>query len=393
MSEPLAVSRAQDRRDLRPAWSEAQRRIRLRIDDTAGTVGPGFPHYADPTTGHWVTTPNGDWTGGFWNGMLWLAYATERDERNLIHAERWTSMLEPRVESETIFRGFLFYYGAALGAMLVDDRRARETALRGAYGLASLYNPSASVIPLGSDAEEASDVGRGETSIDGVQGMALLHWASREAADPTLSEIATRHALRHIELCVRADGSVCQSASFDPTSGRFLRRYTHKGSAPDSTWARAQAWGMLGYAVNAVWRPDVEEFGQTAMRIADWWIDHVPADRVPFWDFDVRPSPGVERDTSGAAIAAAALLKLAEIAPAAEIRERYRSIAEETVSELVGRYLTPTSDDDRRPAGILTHGCYNRRTGLAVSNELVWGSYYLFEALLVLSGAIRASDV
>ena len=32
-------------------------------------------------------------------------------------------------------------------------------------------------------------------------------------------------------------------------------------------------------------------------------------------------------------------------------------------------------------AGILTEGCYNRRNGLATRSELIWGSYYLYEAL------------
>jgi unsaturated chondroitin disaccharide hydrolase len=365
-------------------WTEAQARMQGRIRSTAAAVDPsdGFPHYGDPATGRWTLSPDGDWTGGFWNGLLWHSLALEPSDDARALAERWAGRLESRIDSETIFRGFLFYYGAALGSILTGDEAARELALRGAYGLASLNNPAASIIPLGGAAEEASDIGRGETSIDGVQGMALLHWAARETGDDELREIATAHALRHIELCVRDDGSVCQSASFDPATGEIVRRYTHKGSGPDSTWTRAQAWGMLGFAVNAAWRPDETALLDAATATADWWIAHLPGDSIPYWDFDVPASEEPEKDTSGGAIAAAALLKLAGLAPGGE---RYRAAAEKTVAALVAEHLSPD--------GILADGCYNRPLGLATANELIWGTYFLFESLRALNGALLASSL
>ena len=36
----------------------------------------------------------------------------------------------------------------------------------------------------------------------------------------------------------------------------------------------------------------------------------------------------------------------------------------------------------------LQAGCYHRRTGLAVANELVWGDFHLLEALLGLAGEL-----
>ena len=105
------------------------------------------------------------------------------------------------------------------------------------------------------------------------------------------------HARRHIEFCVREDGSVCQSASFDPQTGHLLRRYTHKGVRDDSTWTRAQAWATVGYAVMHVWTQE-REFLEAATQTADWWLAHAPTDRVAFWDFDSpwgRTPPGTPR--------------------------------------------------------------------------------------------------
>jgi len=243
---------------------------------------------------------------------------------------------------------------------------------------------TAGVLPLGAEAEEASDIGHGESSIDGVQGAALLVWAAQASGDASLRERAVCHARRHIAFCIREDGSVCQSASFDPQTGHLLRRYTHKGVRDDSTWTRAQAWAMLGYAVMHLWTQE-RAFLDVATQTADWWLAHAPTDRVAFWDFDAPAGPDTPRDTSGTAIAAAALLKLAALAPEEPQRVQYQAAAEATVTALVERYL-----DER---GILSHGCYNQRINLATQHELIWGSYYLCEALHVLSGALPPAQI
>jgi unsaturated chondroitin disaccharide hydrolase len=280
--------------------------------------------------------------------MCWLAAHRTGEARYRHWAQQWTERLRPRAHSDTIFRGFLFYYGALVGSVLLGDPLARAVALQGAQGLAASFNPTAGVLPLGTEAEEASDVGHGESSIDGVQGAALLVWAAQESGDSFLRELAVRHARRHIEFCIREDGSVCQSASFDPQTGHMLRRYTHKGVHDDSTWTRAQAWAMVGSAVMHLWTQE-RAFLDVATHTADWWLAHAPTDRVAFWDFDAPAEPDTPRDTSGTAIAAAALLKLAALAPEETQRVQYQAAAEATVTALVERYL-----DER---GILSHGC------------------------------------
>ncbi|OLC15996.1 MAG: hypothetical protein AUH29_06370 [Candidatus Rokubacteria bacterium 13_1_40CM_69_27] len=365
------------------AWPTGFERMLARVKATATSVTDGFPHYADPASGKWTTSPAGDWTGGFWNGMCWLACHATGDERYRKWALEWAARLRPRATSDTVFRGFLFYYGALLGAVLLGDPQAREIALLGARSWVGSFNATAGAFPLGAEAEEASDVGHGEANVDTVQGAALLVWAAGEANEPRWRAMALSHARRHIEFCVREDGSVCQSASFDPATGRMLRRYTHKGIRDDSTWARAQAWAIVGYILMHQWTGE-RDFLDVATRTSDWWLAHAPADRVAFWDFDDPAIPDTNRDTSATAIVAASLLKLAALVPG-ERGRAYRAAGEATVRALVAGYL------DAR--GILSHGCYNRRLGLATQNELIWGSYYLFEALSVLTGKLESAKI
>jgi len=383
----------EDVKDTR-VWEDALSKVLARIDTTARSLEGGFPHYADTDTGRWTVSENGDWTGGFWSGMLWLAHHITSDERYRQWARHWTELLRPRASSETVFRGFLFYYGAALGDVLCADDLARNVGIEGARGLATLFNERAGIIPLGRAAEEATSVGESEANVDGMQSSALLTWAAERSHERRLREIAARHALTNLKVFVRRDHSVVQSASIDTATGRVLRTYTHKGIRDDSTWTRAQAWALLGATVDAIWLPEERPTLLAAARdLADWWLSHLPDDFVAYWDFDAPREPSTARDTSGTAIATAALLKLSAYSEDKAEGARYRRAAESSAGALVSRYLTPTFFADKRPPGMLTQGCYNYRLGLATNNELIWGSYYLFEALCVLAGRLGPIEI
>ena len=53
-----------------PVWAEAIGRMQKRMEDTRRRVGSAYPHWADPETGVWTTTADGDWTGGFFRQIL-----------------------------------------------------------------------------------------------------------------------------------------------------------------------------------------------------------------------------------------------------------------------------------------------------------------------------------
>jgi unsaturated chondroitin disaccharide hydrolase len=224
-------------------WEDAISKMLERIERTAASIERGFPHYADTQTGRWTVSENGDWTGGFWNGMLWLANHVTSDDRYRGWARHWTELLRSRATSETVFRGFLFYYGAALGDVLCADDLARSVGIEGARGLATLFNTKAGIIPLGSAAEEATSVGETEANIDGMQSSALLAWAAERAHERRLQEIAERHALTNLKVFVRGDHSIVQSASIDGATGRVLRTYTHTREFETIALGRARRRG------------------------------------------------------------------------------------------------------------------------------------------------------
>jgi unsaturated chondroitin disaccharide hydrolase len=375
------------------AWTGAIDRMLSRIQDTAARVKDRFPHWADPETGQWTTTPEGDWTGGCWVGQLWLAAAATGDAKYRSWAEPFAERLRARIDAQTVFKSFPAYYGAALGAILHDAPGPREIAVATARSLTHLYDPALRLVPLGPQAEEGAHIGATETSIDSLQAATLLFWAARVTGDAALREVAANHAETIIHLHLRPDGSFIQSSSLDAATGRLVRHYTHKGISETSTWGRAQAWGILFSTQSYLADRKREAWIAAAMRGADWWLAHAPADRVAYWDFDDPAIPNTERDTAATAIATAALLKLSRVAPTESGRTRYREAAETTAKALVERYLTPTHAGDRRVPGMLTEACFNKRPDARAHDranrcEFIVGSYYLFESLLGLAGRI-----
>jgi unsaturated chondroitin disaccharide hydrolase len=373
-------------------WETAIERMLDRIEQTLSRDLDGFPNIGDPATGNWKTSPDGFWTGGFWVGMLWLADRYTGDSRYGAAADKWLRRLEKRVESRTVFRGLLFYPAAVLGAELASSADAREIAIRAGRSLGCQFLSGVGIIPLGNEAEEAHSVGDCDANIDGLIASPLMLWAAKAAKDSSLRQKALSHAARSAEFFIQADGSVIQSATFDPKTGAISRRYTHKGISETSIWTRAQAWAMLGYTLSAKNAPEEKQLAEWARKTASWWVKNAPADMVAYWDFSAPVTPETWRDTSGTAIAASSLLGIANIVPGEE-GVRFRRHAERTVQALVQRHLTPVDRADNRPPGILADGCFDVRHSEALANELIWGDYFLFECLGRLSGRLEGVTV
>jgi unsaturated chondroitin disaccharide hydrolase len=379
-------------------WSKGAALMLERITHTAGAVGDRFPNWAAGSTGQWTTTADGDWTGGAWPGMLWFAHRKTGDERFQAWARQWCDRLRPRVNLQTAFKGFGFYCGAAMGEILSGDAHGKDMALEAAASLRSLFDPVLGLIPLGKDAEEAGEIGKAFSSIDSLQAVPLLLWAHAKTGESSYRECAISHTTRVLDIHCREDGSIIQSSELDAGTGEVARHFTHKGIAPDSVWARAQAWGMLYSAMAFARCPEQSRWLKQSMAAADWWLAHVPADSVAFWDVCDPAIPITERDTAGTAIVTAALLKLGQLAPRAEDRQRYQKAAEDTAAALLRGYLTPTSADDTRPRGMLVGGCFNKRADSrpqdsALNAELIFGSYFLFESLQVLLGNLNPTEI
>lgn len=381
---------------MQDSFENALDRVITRAAESRSSLSQGLPHWADTSDGVWTTTPDGDWTGGAYIGELWLSYYLKPHLVSREDAVTGVSLMLPKLDTQSAFKGFGFYLATGLPSLLFDDQEMRKVGLRAARSLCDMYDDALGLIPLGSQAEEAASVGAAECSIDSLLATPLLLWAADETGESRFDEVAENHLRRVLDIHVRPNGSVIQSSTLDPQTGKVTRTHTHKGFNDESTWGRAQGWAMLYSAHAAVKRPDNPLWQDYAIRTLDWWMEHVPSDLVSFWDFDDPAIPDTSRDTAATAIAVAAALKLST--SLGDEGGKYRDFGRRTAGELASRYLTPVSSEDERPVGILTGGCFTRRSTVrsqdaASDVELIFGSYFFFESLAVLTGRLPAGLV
>jgi unsaturated chondroitin disaccharide hydrolase len=337
-----------------------------------------FPHAAPSATGVWEGKREGMWTSGFWAGLLWQAAELSGRPADAETAKVWTLRLAPHLDHKTHDIGFVFSISAVLGWEMGKVPACRDLALQAADELAGMFNPAAGVIPVGSQAEIAA--GLDDVTIDCMVNLPLLWWAWQATGEERFRQIAMSHADRTAGWHVKQDGRVIQSTHFDPHTGQATKQETHQGSGVEGCWSRGQAWGVYGFA--AAYRATGEEhFMEIADRAATFYFCRAGSDLVPFYCFDDPAKPDIPRDSSAAAITCAGLWILAEHARHPILRQRSRERAEALLRALVANYLTPQGENDHRPRGMLLHGCYSFRAGWDTDNELVWGDYFLLEAL------------
>jgi unsaturated chondroitin disaccharide hydrolase len=198
------------------------------------------------------------------------------------------------------------------------------------------------------------------------------------------------HADTTIENHVREDGSIFHLVDFDPATGDVVLRSTWQGYADDSTWARGQAWAVYGFTMTYRETGD-PVFLETAQRVADFFIDNLPADFVPYWDFDAPGIPDASRDSSAAAIAASGLLELSTLAADPADQMRYADAARSMLASLCtpdagGGYLAEDAAGTSISPGLLMRGCQVHPDSVAGGDQcdesLIFGDYYFLEALM-----------
>src|SRR5579863_741446 len=369
--------------------------------------GKGFFAEGDNETGEWKPREGYSWTGSFWAGELWRMYARTHDEKYRRWAEQWGAPLVGQELTQTHDAGFLYYYSAVLGFEQTHQAEQRASALQGAQRLVQLYNPLTHLI---SSWESGGD----ETIVDTMMNLQLLWWASRETRDPKWRDIALNHALRTAEWFVRADGSVIQSVHYNPgdnrqefsldggpshkstlivdipnnaTPGDWVFNHNHQGFAAHTSWSRGTGWALYGFTI-ACAETHEQRLCETAAKVADFVLDNLPADGVPWYDFYDEGVHFRNRDTSAAAIIAGGFLRLSEIASDKQRALRLRQEAERIIQSLIDHYLTPIAVDDKTPPGVLRHGSSTHPH----DGMLIYGQYYLLEDLLWLDqrGATRS---
>lgn len=307
------------------------------------------------STGSKWTRKTSFWTNGFMTGCWWRMHSLTGNASWKALAEKGTAELSSWQNKTTTHDvGFVIMCSYGLAGVSKNATVIKNAA----RSLAKRYVSKLKVIRSWGKIGDA-DV---QVIIDNMMNLKLLFEAAKlPGGDPKWKSIAIDHATTSAKTFVRDNGSTFHKAVF--TSGGKVTKGTHQGTADSSTWARGQAWALYGFAEAYAYTGN-QLFKTTAERCAKYFLDKLPSDGVPYWDFDA-PSNKRYKDTSAAAIAACGLFKLGQ-----------KDAARRILRSLISKYQAKPGQ-----ASLLCCGCANVPKNEGIGVGYVVSDYYFLEAI------------
>lgn len=320
-----------------------------------------------------------DWTSGFWPGILWYLYEYTGEEKWKEEADRFSRYLEPlsRQPATDHDLGFQVFNSLGNGYRLTENPEYKEIILRTADTLATLYNPAVGTILSWPREVPNMEWPQHNTIIDNMINLEMLFWASKHGGHPELYDIAEQHARTTMQNHFREDFSVYHAVVYDTLTGKRIKAVTHQGHADESMWARGQAWAIYGYTM--VYRETGKtEFLDFARKVTRAYLDRLPDDLIPYWDFDAPGIPNEPRDASAAAIVASALVELSGYTDKEELSQEYLDKAEAMLKELSGGNYR----SGNKNSAFLLHSTGHKPNRSEVDHSIIYADYYYIEALV-----------
>lgn len=344
-------------------------------------------HFQDSNSvnNFYAPTENVEWTTGFCTGEYWLAYEMTNDDAFKTAALTQVDSFLQRIQNKTDVNhhdmGFLYTPSCVAAYMLTKNETGKTAALLAADNLVARFQEKGQFLQAWGTLGEA---GNYRLIIDCLLNLPLLYWASDVTGDDKYRDIAMRHTKTSLANLIRPDDSTYHTYFFDTQTGLPTRGVTHQGYRDGSAWARGQAWGIYGTALAYRHTQDpacIELF----RRVSDFFIKHLPADSVPYWDLEFTDGDGEPKDSSAAAIAICGMMEMAKFLPKAEA-EYYTGIAQKMLASLAQHYAVR---DAATSNGLLLHGVYAKNspynpipTDRGVDECNTWGDYFYMEALV-----------
>ena len=318
-----------------------------------------------------------EWCAGFWPGVLWYDYEYTKDKQVLEEAKNFTHSLKflSHIPAYDHDLGFLVFCSYGNGYRLTKNPAYKQVILDTADTLATLFNPIVGTI-LSWPREVEPRNWPHNTIMDNMINLEMLFWAAKNGGNPYLYDIAVSHADKTMKSQFRPDYTSYHVAVYDTITGNLIKGVTHQGYADSTMWARGQAWAIYGYTV--VYRETKDpKYLDFAQKVTDVYLDRLPEDKVPYWDFDDPSIPDAPRDASAGAVVASALLELSTYLPNGT-GKRYKDAAIEMLTSL----SSDSYQSGESKPSFLLHSVGHWPNHSEIDASIIYADYYYIEALL-----------
>ena len=342
------------------------------------TNDKNLPRTIENGSAEWKYVNYHDWCSGFWPGILWNLYETTHDKKWKVEANKFTQELTPIVNHSGFDHdlGFTIFNSFGNGYRLTKDPAYKLVILKAADSLATLFNPKIGTILSWPGMVKKMNWPH-NTIIDNMINLELLFWASKNGGSRHLYDLAVKHAETTMHNHFRPDYSAYHVVVYDTVSGKKIKGVTHQGYADNSMWARGQSWAIYGFTM-CYRETRKSEFLDFAQKVADVYLKRLPADKIPFWDFDDPAIPNAPKDASAAAVSASALLELSGFVKDKVKAAYYKNLAVAMLKELSSAKYQSRNVN----SAFLLHSTGHKPAGTGIDASIVYADYYYLEALI-----------
>ncbi|MDP5104593.1 MAG: glycoside hydrolase family 88 protein [Polaribacter sp.] len=320
--------------------------------------------------------PSKDWTSGFYAGNLWQLYELTHNNQYKELAQNWTSFIEKEKfnynEHDMGFKVF-----CSFGQGLKHNKTNQEykdIIIKSSQTLSTRFNDTVGSIRSWDFNKENWNF---PVIIDNMMNLEMLFEATKISKDSSFHKIAVKHANTTLKNHFREDNSCFHVLDYNPETGTVRLKVTHQGYNDSSSWARGQGWAIYGFTMAYRYTHD-KRYLDRAEATANFYLNHknLPADGIPYWDFNDPSIPKAPRDVSAATVVSSAFVELYQFTKNQKYLEYSKKIIETLESSAY--ILEPTIN----APFILKHSTGNWPKKDEIDEPIVYGDYYYLETLL-----------
>ncbi len=341
-----------------------------------GLPADQFPRSYNADKKTLVTSGSAWWCSGFYPGSLINIYKEANDKELYDEALKKLGSLSKEQHNKTTHDlGFMMYCSFGNAYQIDHSNEYKNILINSAKSLITRFDPKVGCIKSW-DSKDSSDY---IVIIDNMMNLELLFFATKATGDSTYYKIAVTHANTTMKNHFRPDYSSYHVVNYNAQTGAVKERKTAQGAADESAWARGQAWGLYGYTLMYRETRDVKYLEQ-AKHIAHFILTnpHMPADKIPYWDFNAPGIPNAPRDASAAAVMASGLLELGTYING-RLKQQYYSTAATIIKNLSGpQYKAAIGTNG---GFLLKHSVGHKPAGTEIDVPLTYADYYFIEAM------------